>query len=62
MSAPAVMPAPATGPTTMPPADKPKDMEPVKSKDKTSTEPAPIVPLVPSDLPRIPTLNGLGGD
>ena len=67
-SAPVVMPAPVVtpGPVVMPPppVDKPKDKEPKKEpvKDKTSLEPAPIVPLVPSDLPRIPTLNGTSGD
>ena len=65
---PVVMPAPIVtpGPVVMPPppVDKPKDKEPKKEpvKDKTNLEPAPIVPLVPSDLPRIPTLNGTSGN
>ena len=69
MPAPAVMPPaampmpipPAAGstvPKTLPPADAPKGTD---AKEKTKALPAPVVPLSPSELPRIPTLSGLGG-
>lgn len=68
--APAVVPAPAAVPMpmpippasgsavpkTLPPADAPKGTD----GNKTKATPAPVVPLVPSELPRIPTLSGLG--
>lgn len=68
MPAPAAMPAPAPVAMPMPPAGStvPKNLPPVETpkpkdvKDKTGARPAPVVPLSPSDLPRIPTLNGLG--
>lgn len=56
-----------TAPVVMPPPPKDKPAEQPKSgkepaKEKTSLTPAPVVPLIPSELPRIPTLGGASGE